>query len=80
MEEYREITGVLRIHIPQLHPFGKSHIVFLGAASALSCSPTKRFTEEETAIAGAVSGSLCMCVGNLRSLLIYGILYTEFVL
>ena len=30
-------------------------------ASALSCSPTERSTEEET-IARAVSGSLCVCV------------------
>ena len=50
-------------------------IVFLGAASALSCSPTKRSTEEETAIARAVSGSLCVCARKLRPLLIYGILY-----
>ena len=44
--------------------------VSLGAASALSCSPTERSTEEETPIARAVSGSLCVCVRNLRSLLI----------
>ena len=42
----------------------------MGAASALSCSPTERSTEEETPIARAVSGSLCVCVRNLRSLLI----------
>ena len=62
---YREITGVSRkylIHIPQLHPLEKSRaIVSLGAASALSCSPTERSTEEETPIARAVSGSLCVC-------------------
>ena len=42
----------------------------MGAASALSCSPTERSTEEETPIARAVSGSLCVCVRNLSSLLI----------
>ena len=31
---------------------------------------TERSTEEETPIARAVSGSLCVCVRNLRSLLI----------
>ena len=45
--------------------------VSLGAASALSCSPTERSTEEETPIARAVSRScafelsavgLCVCV------------------
>ena len=36
------------------------HIVSLGAASALSCSPTEISTEEETPIARAVSGSLLL--------------------
>ena len=45
-------------------------IVSLGAASALSCSLTERSTEEETPIARAVSGSLCVCA---RSSLITGI-------
>ena len=49
--------------------------VSLGAASALSCSPTERSTEEETPIARrAVSGSLCVCVRNLRSLLMVFVL------
>ena len=48
--------------------------VSLGAASALSCSPTERSTEEETPIARAVSRScafelspvgLCVCVCEL---------------
>ena len=35
-------------NIPQLHPLGKSRgIDSLGAASALSCSPTERSTEED---------------------------------
>ena len=33
----------------------------MGAASALTCSPTERSAEEETPIARAVSGSLCVC-------------------
>ena len=52
---------VIDIRIPQLHPLGKGHIVSLGVACALSCSLTERSTEEETPIARAVSGSLCVC-------------------
>ena len=74
----REITGdygsIAEI-IDKRSTFLSSKDVSLGAASALSCSPTERSTEEETPIARAVSGSLCVCVRNLRSLLI-----TEFVL
>ena len=43
----------------------------MGAASALSRSLTERSTKEETPIARAVSGSLCVCVRKLRSLLEY---------
>ena len=51
-------------HIPSL---GKSGgIVSLDAASALSCSPTERSTEEETPIARAVSGPLCVCARYCR--------------
>ena len=61
----REITWVSRTqHIPQLHP-----LAFL-AASALPRQRQERSTEEETPIARAVSGSLCVCA---RSLLITGI-------
>ena len=68
--DYASVEDVIDTaqHIPSL---GKSRaIVSLGAASALSCSPTERFTEEETPIARAVSGPLCVCA---RSLLITGI-------
>ena len=48
-------------HIPPSVPptWRESHC-FLGVASALSCSLTERSTEEETPIARAVSGSLCV--------------------
>ena len=62
-------------HIPPSAPptCKESRGCFLGAASALSCSATERSTEEETPIARAVSGSLCVCVRKLRLLLNYGI-------
>ena len=57
----RDYWSIAKV-IAQLHPLGKScAIVSLGAASAFSCSPTERSTEEETPIARAVSGSLCVC-------------------
>ena len=45
-------------------------IVSLGAASVVYCSLIERSTEEETPIARAVSGSLCVCA---HSSLITGI-------
>ena len=63
-------------HIPPSVPptWRESHC-FLGVASALSCSLTERSTEEEAAIARAVSGSfvrlscLCVCESCVRDLL-----------
>ena len=58
-----ELNGRIRV--------SRRVFVSLGAASALSCSPTERSTEEETPIAKAVSRScafelspvgLCVCV------------------
>ena len=43
-------------------------IVSLGAASVVSCSLTERSTEEETPIARAVSGPLCVCASCVRDL------------
>ena len=68
--DYGSVADVIDTaqHIPSL---GKSQTtISLDAASALSCSPTERSTEEETPIARAVSGPLCVCA---RSLLITGI-------
>ena len=59
--DYWSIAKVIDTH-SSAPPTCKSRaIVSLGAASALSCSPTERSTEEETPIARAVSGSLCVC-------------------
>ena len=52
-------------HIPSL---GKSRVIIsLGEASVVSCSLTERSTEEETPIARAVSGPLCVCVRAVRA-------------
>ena len=63
--DYASVEDVIDTaqHIPLL---GKSRaIVSLDAASVVSCSPTERSTEEETPIATAVSGPLCVCVCEL---------------
>ena len=67
VESTGQYSGVLTersTFLPQFRPFGKSRTVvfflFWGVVSALSCSLTERSTEEETPIARAVSGSLCV--------------------
>ena len=55
--DYGSVADVIATDIPQLHPLS------LGAASsALSCSPTERSTEKETAIARAVSSLLILAI------------------
>ena len=65
VESTGQYSGVLTecsTFLPQFRPLGKGRAVFIcgGADSALSCSPTERSTEEDTPIARAVSGSLCV--------------------
>ena len=66
-ELYGDYASVADV-IDTAQHIGKSRAIFsLGAASVVSCSPTERSTEEETPIARAVSGSLCVCVRAVRA-------------
>ena len=57
--DYGSVADVIATDIPQLHPLS------LGAASS-GCSPTERSTEEETAIARAVSSLLILAIPFIR--------------